>query len=81
MHNLTTATLAATHVNVLVSAYFGGSAQRTQIEVARELLACQTEKKNPCFNVTLLLNKDTDVSHIFSDQSQEIHLVRLPFSD
>ena len=38
---------------VLVSAYFGGSAQRTQIQMAKDL--------SNSFDVTLLVNKDTPI--------------------
>ncbi len=50
-------TLAAT--NVLIAAYFGGSAQKSMLNLAKELLGAVNNQNEPKFNVTLLVNIDT----------------------
>ena len=46
-------------INVLISAYFGGSSQLTMFQVANELQNEKTNNGEPKFNVTLLVNSDT----------------------
>jgi hypothetical protein len=64
-------------INVLVSGYYGGSAQRTMIKVAETLAKdLDSDSGTPKFNVTLMLNQDTPVK-----ETERMALVRLPFYD
>jgi hypothetical protein len=58
-------TQAIAQYQVLVSAYFGGSAQLTMLQVASEL------NKDSRFNVTVMVNNDTRTN---------MTAIRLPFT-